>query len=237
MKAENELFKEYFKTHDKKIRDELVDRYTYIAKILAYRMRSKGVDYDDLYQVACMGIVLAIDRFDPDRGIEFATFATPTVMGELKKFLRDKVHLIRMPRKLYDILSRAESIKRENENISLQELSKKLNIPTELLHEAYSAGDSNFIKSLDGEIFSDFDTSLSGFVGYDDNGFALVENRDFIDYCLSQLSDKEQALFKHRFLDGKTQTETAKMMNLSQMSVSRLEKKVVAKIKNILEMS
>ncbi|MBR4173451.1 MAG: sigma-70 family RNA polymerase sigma factor [Clostridia bacterium] len=229
MTAENELFKKYRETKDKKIRDELVSRYTYVAKILAYKFLTYGVEFDDLYQVACMGLILAIDRFDPDRNVQFTTFLTPTVIGEIRRFLRDKVPAIRMPRRLYDALSKAESEKMRSGNLSITELSKRLNIPVETLNEAYTAGDTNFMKSLEDEAFSD--SALSNFLGYDDYGFALIENRDFLDYCISKMDEREQAVLKMRFFEGKTQTETADALGLSQMSVSRIEKKVIEKIK------
>lgn len=229
MTSENELFYLYKKTHDKKIRDELINRYTYVAKILAYKSLTKGVEFEDLYQVACMGLVLAIDRFDPERGVQFSSFLAPTVMGEIKRFLRDKVHPIRLPRKLYDALSKAESEKKISGNLSIEELSKKLDIPEETLKEAYSAGDTNFMKSLEEEAFSD--TPLSNFLGYDDNGFALIENQDFLDYCISKMDSFEQSVSKLRFFEGKTQKETASILGVSQMSISRAEKRIVEKIK------
>ncbi|MCR4720002.1 MAG: sigma-70 family RNA polymerase sigma factor [Firmicutes bacterium] len=233
MTSENELFCQYKKTHDKKIRDELANRYTYVAKILAYKSLTNGVEFEDLYQVACMGLVLAIDRFDPERGVQFSTFLAPTIMGEIKRFLRDKVHPIRLPRKLYDALTKAESEKKISGNLSIDELSKKLDIPKETLKEAYSAGDTNFMKSLEAEAFSD--TPVSNFLGYDDEGFALVENRDFLDYCISKMDKLEQAVSKLRFFEGKTQKETAKFLGISQMTVSRTEKKIVEKIKKDLK--
>lgn len=229
MEAENKLFMEYKKTHDKRIRDELVSRYTYVAKILAYKFQGYGVEFDDLYQVACMGIILAIDRFDPDRNVQFSTFLTPTVMGEIRRFLRDKVHPIRLPRKLYDALAKAESEKKRSGNLTVSELSKRLNIPAETLNEAFSAGDTNFMKSLEAEAYTD--ASISNFLGYDDDGFALVENRDFLDYCISKMTEREEAVLRLRFWGGKTQQETAEALGISQMSVSRIEKKIVEKIK------
>ena len=233
MSPENELFCLYKKTHDKKIRDELANRYTYVAKILAYKSLTHGVEFDDLYQVACMGLVLAIERFDPDRGVQFSTFLAPTIMGEIKRFLRDKVHPIRLPRTLYDALTRAESEKKMSGNLSIEELSKKLDIPEETLKEAYLAGDTNFVKSLEAEAFSN--APVSNFLGYDDEGFALVENRDFLEYCISKMDGFEQSVSKMRFFEGKTQKETAALLGVSQMTVSRTEKKIVERIKKDLK--
>ena len=233
MSEEYELFKEYKKSGDKKIRDELILKYTYMAKILAYRFVRSGVDYDDLYQVACMGLVLAVERFDPDRGVQFATFATPTVLGELRKFLRDKAGHIKIPRKLYEIFCRAENLKRQEENLSIDEIAGLLDMPRETLIEAYRVGDAAFIKSLEDEAYTDGGLSVSSVVGFDDEGFTVIENRDFIEYCKSQMNEKEAELFNERFHNGITQKELAKKWGVSQMYVSRMEKKVTQKFRDI----
>ena len=233
MSEEYELFKKYKETGDKKIRDELIIKYTYMAKILAYKFVRSGVDYDDLYQVACMGLMLSVERFDPDRGVQFATFATPTVLGELRKFLRDKAGSIKIPRRLYEIFCRAETLKRQQENLSLDEISELLDMPRETLVEAYRVGDTAFIKSLEDEAYTDGGLSVSAMVGFDDEGFTLIENKDFIDYCMSQMTEKEAELFRERFNKGITQKELAKKWGVSQMYISRMEKKVIQKFRDI----
>lgn len=233
MPEEYELFKKYKETGDKKIRDELIIKYTYMAKILAYKFVRSGVDYDDLYQVACMGLMLSVERFDPDRGVQFATFATPTVLGELRKFLRDKAGSIKIPRRLYEIFCRAETIKRQQENLSIDEIAQLLDMPRETLVEAYRVGDTAFIKSLEDEAYTDGGLSVSAMVGFDDEGFTLIENRDFIDYCMSQMTEKEAELFRERFNKGITQKELAKRWGVSQMYISRMEKKVTQKFRDI----
>ena len=233
MSEEYELFKKYKETGDKKIRDELIIKYTYMAKILAYKFVRSGVDYDDLYQVACMGLMLSVERFDPDRGVQFATLATPTVLGELRKFLRDKAGSIKIPRRLYEIFCRAETLKRQQENLSLDEISELLDMPRETLVEAYRVGDTAFIKSLEDEAYTDGGLSVSAMVGFDDEGFTLIENKDFIDYCMSQMTEKEAELFRERFNKGITQKELAKKWGVSQMYISRMEKKVIQKFRDI----
>lgn len=235
MAEEYELFLEYKKTGDKKIKDELVNRYIYLAKIFAYKSASVGVEYDDLYQVGCMGIVLALDRFDIDRGVKFTTFATSTIIGEIKRFLRDKVRCIKVPRDLYEILYKAENLRRQSGNLSNEKLSKMLDIPEKTLCEAYEAWDNTFIKSLESEAYKDDETEVSQIVGYDDEGFTVVENRDFLDFCMSKLDEKEKELFRYRFFEGRTQRKTAEKMGVSQMYVSRMEKKIADKIKGICQ--
>jgi RNA polymerase sigma-B factor len=233
MPEEYELFKKYKETGDKKIRDELIIKYTYMAKILAYKFVRSGVDYDDLYQVACMGLMLSVERFDPDRGVQFATFATPTVLGELRKFLRDKAGSIKIPRRLYEIFCRAETLKRQQENLSIDEIAQLLDMPRETLVEAYRVGDAAFIKSLEDEAYTDGGLSVSGLIGFDDEGFTLIENRDFMDYCMSQMTEREAELFNARFHNGITQKELAKKWGVSQMYISRMEKKVTQKFRDI----
>ena len=107
---EYELFLEYKRTGDKELRKKIIESYTYIAEILSRRFINRGIDYEDIYQVACLGIINAVDRFDPQRGVRFATFATPTVFGEIRKYFRDKGFFIRIPRRLYEVFYRAEQM-------------------------------------------------------------------------------------------------------------------------------
>ncbi len=233
MTEEYELFKSFKETHDKKIRDELVIRYTYMAKILAHRFNSSGVEFEDIYQVACMGVVLAVERFDPDRGVQFATFATPTILGEIRRFMRDKANCIKIPRRLYEVFCRAESVKKQSENLSMDELAKILDMPRETVEEAYHVGDAAFIKSLEDEAYTDGGLSISNMLGFDDDGFTVVENHDFMEYCMSKMTEREAELFHERFYEEKTQRELADKWGVSQMYVSRMEKKVVEKFRDI----
>ena len=180
-----------------------------------------------------MGLMLAVERFDPDRGVQFATFATPTVLGELRKFLRDKAGSIKIPRRLYEIFCRAETLKRQQENLSIDEIAGLLDMPRETLVEAYRVGDTAFIKSLEDEAYTDGGLSVSGLIGFDDEGFTLIENRDFIDYCMSKMTEREAELFNERFHKGITQKELAKKWGVSQMYISRMEKKVIQKFRDI----
>lgn len=96
--SDTELFKQYKKTKDTAVRNEIIDRYTYLAEIMAKRFSGRGIDYDDLYQVACIGLLYAVERFDVSKGLKFTTFATPTITGEIKRYFRDKGNFIRVPR-------------------------------------------------------------------------------------------------------------------------------------------
>jgi len=226
-----DLFYRYKLTGDKAVRDKIVENNLYIAEILAHRFINRGIDYDDIYQVACMGIVYAVERFDPDKNVRFATYATPTVMGEIRHYFRDKGNIIRIPKKLYDIFYKAECIKRHRNESDRSEISRILNISDDMLERAYKAGNYAFIESLENEAFADGKLSAANTVGYDDNSFLMIENSDFIEHCMKNLAENEREFIKLRFYDEMKQSDIAKKMNISQMSVSRLERSVLEKLK------
>lgn len=231
----DEKFLEYRRTKDKSLRDEIVNSYLYIAEILSKKFVNRGVDYEDIFQVACMGIIYAVERFDPARGVNFATYATPTVLGEIRHYFRDRGNFIKVPRKLYEIFFRAEQLKRHSsENMTPEEISRILNIPENVLEKAYKIGDMAFIKSLEDEAYADGNMTLSNLIGVDDNSFIMIENKDFINYCMSKLSEQEGEFVRLRYYDELSQTQIAKIWSTSQMYVSRMEKKVLKKIRNML---
>ena len=228
-------FKEYMKTHDTHIKNEIIEHYMYIAEILSKRFANKGIEYEDIYQVACLGLVLAADRFDPDKGVKFATFATPTIMGEIKKYFRDKGFFIKIPRKLYEVFKRAECISRgmSTQASTPEELSRLMKIPADTIKKAYDAGDVSFIRSLEQEAYSDSELMYLDTVGDDDKSFMMIENKDFFDYCLKSLDDKEREFVNLRFYKEYTQKQISKLWNVSQMQISRFEKKVLQKLRNL----
>lgn len=232
---EYEKFSEYKKTKDIALRNEIASQYMYIAEILSKKFVNRGIDYEDIYQVACMGILYAIERFDPDRGIQFSSYATPTVLGEIRKYFRDKGNFIKIPRKLYEIFYKAERIRRglAPEKNTYEEVARILNIPVQTILEAYEIGDSSFVRSLEDEAFADGNMTLSNLIGKDDNDFLMIENREFLSYCLKQLSKKELEFIKLRYTNEKSQKEIAEKWNTSQMNVSRFEKRLLKKLKNM----
>ena len=229
------LFKEYKETGNIKIRDEIVEKYLYIARILSTKFVNRGIEFEDIYQVASLGILYAVERFDPDRGVVFATFATPTVLGEIRKYFRDKGNFIKIPRSLYEIFYKAERIKRSSEHgeASIHELARILNISEEELQKAYSMGDLGFIKSLEYEAFADGKMNFSNLIGKEDSGFLMIEDKDFIRRSLIKLNDKELELIKRRYYDEETQSEIAKLWGVSQMYVSRLERTTLKKLRDL----
>ncbi len=232
---EYKMFSEYKRTKDIALRNEIASHYMYMAEILSKKFINRGIEYDDIYQVACVGVLYAIERFNPDRGIRFATYATPTILGEIRKYFRDKGNFIKIPRKLYEIFYKAERIRRSlaPEENTHEEVARILNLPLETVLEAYEIGDSSFVKSLEQEAFADGNLTLSNTIGKDDHDFIMVENREFMNYCLKQLSQKELDFVKLRYVKELSQKEISELWNISQMQVSRFEKRLLKKLKNM----
>lgn len=232
--CEQELFVRYRIERTKELRNEIVDTYMYIPEILSRRFANRGIEYEDIFQIACMGLIYAVERFNPERGVKFATYATPTIMGEIRKYFRDKGSFIRIPRKLYEIFYKAERVKRQyDSDVSEERVARALQIPEETLKKAYEAGDNAFVSSLEYEADADGKLVLGGLVGYDENGFLMVENSDFIDYCFSMLTEKEAEFLQRRFFKEESQHKIADDWGVSQMYISRMEKNVLKKLRNL----
>ncbi len=214
--SEKELFEKYRKTGDVQIRNEIVDRYTYVARIIAKRFKGRGIDYDDLYQVACLGLLYAAERFDESKGIKFASFATPTISGEIKHYFRDKGNFIRVPRKLYEMFVRADKIHEANK-------------------QQPDDGEEAFLPrtvSLEQEILGD-DIRFSHILGKSDDGFLIVENKDFADRCLKSLGENEREFVHKRYYEEKSQKQIASDMGVSQMYISRMERRVLKRLRDM----
>lgn len=237
---EYELFSKYKETHDNEIRDKIIERYFYIAEIIAKkytksnRTYNNGIDYDDVYQVACLGLIYAAERFDPDKGIKFASFATPTIIGEVRRYFRDKGFFIKVPGRLYDIFRRAERIKRSGGGDTVSDMARALGVSEETVHEAYRMGDAAFVKSIESEILGNDDKiALIDTLGKDETGFLVIENSDFVRYCEKQLTPEEREFVDLRYYREMNQKQIGEIMNMSQMQVSRFEKKLLKKLRNI----
>ena len=227
------MFSEYRRTHSRELRDEIISSYIYIAEILSRKFINRGVEYDDIYQVACMGVLYAVERFDPDKGVKFATYATPTVLGEIRKYFRDKGNFIRIPRRLYEIFYKAEKIKRGSNGISTSEIARILNLSDKVIDEAFEMGDAAFIKSLEYEAYADGAMNLANVLGSDDKNFLMIENKDFVDFCMEHLDDNEKKFVEYRYYREMSQKEISKLMGISQMQVSRFERRLLKKLKGL----
>ncbi len=235
----NELFKEFGKTKDKKIRDRLIREHLYIAEILAKKYTNKGIEFDDLYQVASVGLILAVDRFETERGYKFSSFATPTIIGEIKKYFRDKGWVIRVPRRIQELSKRVNNAKTHlsqtlQKSPSIQDIAKYIDSTEEEVLEAMEASKVYAPQSLDASFESsddDRDINLTDLIGEEDDAFEKIEMRDLIQRGMSKLNEVERKILQDRYFDKKTQVAISKELGISQMTVSRIEKKIIEKFR------
>lgn len=236
---EQNLFARYKQTNDSTVLSEIVHIYTYIPEILARRFAGKGLEFDDIYQSACVGLVNAVKRFDASRGTRFSTFATPTVLGEIKRLFRDKGNCIRVPRRMYEIFSKANKIRNEElvktgRILGYKELAEELDISIEQLAQAMYWGDTQEVCSLE-QPLDEQDVILGDCIGMEDDKFLMIENKDFVDSFLNSLPERERQFVKYRYYDELTQTKIADLMNTSQMNISRMEKKVLEHLRTMYQ--
>lgn len=231
------LFEEYRKTGDQALRDELIERNLYIAEILAKKFVGKGIDYDDIFQIASLGLILAVERYEPERGFKFSSFATPTILGEIKRYFRDKGWTIKVPRRVQENTKKVKDAYHHlsmvnGEAPTVKEIAEYLGIETDEVLLAMDADKVYTPQSIDFEIGTDDKkTALADIIGDDDQSFKDFEDREQLDSWMKNLSNTEKEIVRKRFFEQKTQLEIAKEMGLSQMSVSRIEKKAIKEIK------
>lgn len=234
------LFKQLKETKDKKIREELIERHIYIAEILSKKYANRGIDYDDIYQVACIGLIYAVDRFDIDKGYEFSSFATPTIIGEIKKHFRDKGWTIRVPRRIQELSKKINNAKvtlsqELQRSPTVEDIANYLNSTEEEILEAMEGSKVYTPQSLDLTYDSnndDKDLNLADLIGEEDAYFDKIENNDFLMRSMKKFNDMEKKILKDRYFGRRTQVSIAKELNISQMTVSRVEKRIIEKLKN-----
>jgi len=237
-----QLFIEYEQTRDRELRDQLIENYLYIPKILSRKYGHKSGDNEDIFQVACLGLMYAVERFDVSRGYEFDTFATPTIIGEIKRYYRDREWLIRIPRKIQDLNREINQTRTMLEHKlmrspTITEIANYLEIPEENVIKAMESSNAYYPKSLSMEYESNQDgqeVSLMDILGNTDNNIENVENIDLLKKKIQSLNPVERIIVEQRFFQGKTQKEVAEYINKSQMTVSRIEKRIMKKIKEDL---
>lgn len=230
---EERLFLRWQRFHDAAARDELVERWLPLARRLARRFAREHHARDDFVQVASIGLLKAIDGFDPQRGITFSSFAVPTILGELKRHVRDFGWPVHVPRQVRD---RAVRVRRTTDDLELElgrsptpaEVAAECRFSTESVLEAMTACASARTASLaygdDEEAADDTRRWLSA----EDDGYALVEDRDQIARRLGGCGERERAVLRLRLADHLSQREIGRRVGLSQMQVSRLLRRLLA---------
>jgi RNA polymerase sigma-B factor len=232
------LFERYRDERDREARDALVERFLPLALHLARRYRGAGGHAEDLQQVASIGLLNAIERYDPDRGSAFSSFAVPTIVGEIKRYFRDKGWMVRVPRELQERSLAVERMSDELERElgrppTVAQLADKLDSTVEQVLEARAAGYAHHGVSLDRPGGDDDDESraLVDKLGYTDNGFGEAEDAVAFDGLLKGLNERQRVVLHLRFRDDLTQAEIGELIGISQMHVSRVIRQAIEELR------
>ena len=229
------LLERYAASRDPALRDELFEHYLPLARAVARKFSGRGVETEDLEQVAGMALLKALERFDPARGFRFVTYAVPTITGDVRNYLRDKSGLMRMPRdmrqRLYQMTQEQERFEREHlRTPTAVELSERMGIAPEEFLALLALRTQNEAVSLDTPVGEEGDTQLSDLLGSADDRFERMERSEWAQWLLSKVGDTERELLTLRYRDGLGQRETARRLGISQMQVSRLERRALSRL-------
>ena len=222
-------FVEYRATGERALRNRLIEQHRGLAQQLSRRFRGRGQSPDDLEQVAVLGLLKAVERFEPERGLAFTTFATPTIVGELKRHFRDATWSVRVPRRLQEhVLAVSNVVGPLGQELgrppTVAEVAAATGFSEESVLEAMEANRAYTAGSLDAPAGDrdDGDAGLASRLGEADPGHADVEHRILIESLLDELPERERTIVRLRFWEGWTQSQIADSIGISQMHVSRL---------------
>jgi RNA polymerase sigma-B factor len=237
------LFLRLAQSRDPALREMLVERYLPLARQLARRYQRPDESIDDLVQVASLGLVKAIDRFDADREVAFSSYAVPTILGEIKRHFRDRTWSVRVPRDLQEMALRVERAVGEltrdlHRSPSVDELADRVGISAEQALDALQAAGAYHATSLDTPRGTDADPTgetLADTIGGDEDGYDRAEERATIDQLMRTITPRERQVLRLRFEEDLTQTEISERVGVSQMQISRIIRQSIAKLRLDIE--
>ncbi|WP_129841383.1 RNA polymerase sigma factor SigF [Streptomyces sp. RFCAC02] len=214
--------------HDR-VRGALIETNLPLVHYAALRFRSRNEPMEDIVQVGTIGLIHAIDRFDPARGVQFATFALPTIVGEIRRYFRDSVRTVHVPRRLHELWAQVCATA-EDLTVALEraptaaEIAERLSVPEEEVLASVDAGRAYRVTSIeaDGERQDGGDRAIADRLGYEDPGLAGVEHRALVRHLLVQLPERERRILLMRYYRNLTQSQISAELGVSQMHVSRL---------------
>jgi RNA polymerase sigma-B factor len=234
------LFERYLRDGDRSAREALVERFLPLARQLARRYQRADEPLDDLVQVASLGLLKAIDRFDPERAVAFSSYAVPTILGELKRHFRDRTWSVRVPRDLQELALRVDrtvaSLSRDLHRApSVGEISAAVGASEEQVLEALEASGAYRATSFDaprpgGD--DDAGDTMGDAVGREDVGFGLAEDRATLDRLLAAIGEREREVLRLRFVEDLTQAEIGERIGVSQMQISRLIRQSLGRLRS-----
>lgn len=228
------LLREYQRTHDPRVRERLVELNSDLVHYIARRFINRGEPLEDIEQVGFVGLIQAIERFDPSLENEFSTFATPTIAGEIRRYFRDRSWAIRVPRRLQENLVRVNGASQQLQNElgrtpTVPEIGERLGMPPEEVLAALEVSPAQHTVSLEstGSSASEDASTLGDRLGMEDANLDRVEAQEVLERVMSHLTPRERQILALRFVEQLPQTEVAKRLGISQMHVSRLQRAAV----------
>jgi RNA polymerase sigma-B factor len=237
-----ELFRQYKATGDPEVRDQLIVSHLNLVRFLASKFKNRGEPLDDLIQVGTIGLIKAIDRFDPSRGLEFTTYATPTILGEIKRHFRDKGWSVRVPRRLQELSAKVNQANDELTNElsrspSVEEIAKRVGASVDDVLEAMESSSAYSSVPLEGGGSSDDDDAPSVIDHYatEDENLAASDDRIVLEDAIRDFSPREKDVIRMRFFEGMTQVEIAERLGISQVQVSRLLRRTLRRVQDKID--
>lgn len=237
-----ELFRRFKQEGDEEAREQLIVSHLNLVRFLASKFKNRGESLEDLVQVGTIGLIKAIDRFDPERGLEFTTYATPTIMGEIKRHFRDKGWSVRVPRRLQELSAKVNRTNDELTNQlqrspSVAEIAEHLDVSVDEVLEAMESSSAYSSVPLDGGGSSDDDEAPSVIDRYatEDADLAASDDRIVLEEAIADFSPREQDVIRMRFVEGLTQVEIAERLGVSQVQVSRLLRRTLRRIQDKID--
>jgi RNA polymerase sigma-B factor len=238
----DDLFREYQSSRDPVLREELVGRFLPLARQLARRYQRGDETFDDLVQVASLGLVKAVDRYDVERGVAFSSYAVPTILGELKRYFRDTGWAVHVPRGLQERSLKVEQTSTKlTTNLgrapSVNEVAEAMELTLEEVLEAMGASQAYDAISLEAGRDSDRpeEGTIGDTLGEEDARLELVEYGTAIEKTLQALPDRDRLVLKLRFEDDLTQSEIAEQVGVSQMQISRVIRRALDRLRTVAE--
>ena len=233
------LIQLYKETGDLLLRNAIVEKNLRLAEGIASRFIGRGVDYEDLVQVASIALIGAIERFEPERGFKFSTFAAPTIIGEIKNYFRDKTRMMHISRRDSEQLLAFADVKETLEKqgrLSVGDIARTMQISEERVLELMEMQRSVSVSSLE-KVIGDEETEsvIKDFLGKDDEGFTHIENKAFVEKAFMHLDDTEQRILRERFWQRLPQSTVAENLGVSQMYISRAERRILKKLRAYME--
>ena len=237
-----ELFRRFKEQGDAEARDQLIVNHINLVRFLASRFKNRGESLEDLIQVGTIGLIKAIDRFDPERGLEFTTYATPTIMGEIKRHFRDKGWSVRVPRRLQELSAKVNQATDELTNQlqrspSVAEIADYLGSSVDEVLEAMESSSAYSSVPLEGGGSGEDDESPSVIDHYatEDPDLAASDDRIVLEQAIADFSPREQEIIRMRFEQGLTQVEIAEREGISQVQVSRLLRRALRRLQDKID--